>query len=160
MPRIELVTTMHAPADRVFDLSRSIDVHLESQQKCQEQAIAGRTSGLIGPGECVTWRARHFGVWLTHTAKITGFDRPRFFQDTMTQGVFRQFVHDHFFESDGRQTVVRDILTYQSPLGICGRLADALFLKNYLRRLLAERNRQIAEIAASERWRQILSAGD
>ena len=78
----------------------------------------------------------------------------------MTQGVFRRFVHDHYFESDGAQTVVRDILDYQSPLGICGRLADALFLKNYLTRLLEERNRQIADIATSERWRQILSEGD
>lgn len=147
---------MNSPIDRVFDLSRSIDVHLESQQESQEQAIAGRTSGLIGPGECVTWQARHFGVRLTHTAKITGFDRPNYFQDTMTRGVFRSFVHDHYFETSGAQTIVRDILNYESPLGICGRLADALFLKKYLTRLLADRNRQIAAIAESERWRQIL----
>ena len=37
-------------------------------------AVGGRTSGLIGLGEEVTWRARHFGVTQHLTSKITAFD--------------------------------------------------------------------------------------
>jgi hypothetical protein len=65
VPVIELNTTIAAPIERVFDLSRSIDLHANSASGTSEQAIAGVTSGLIEIGQEVTWRARHFGIWQT-----------------------------------------------------------------------------------------------
>lgn len=62
MGHIELVNHIAAPADRCFDLSRDIGVHQESMRFSQEVAVAGVTAGLIGPGESVTWEARHFGI--------------------------------------------------------------------------------------------------
>ena len=56
MTRIELVTSIKAPAERCFDLARSIDLHMASTSGTGEQAIAGITSGLIGLGQEVTWR--------------------------------------------------------------------------------------------------------
>ena len=46
-----------APRERVFDLARSIDLHQRSTERTREQAVGGRTSGLIGVDESVTWRA-------------------------------------------------------------------------------------------------------
>lgn len=63
MACLELTTLIAAPVERVFDLARSIDMHQDSMKGSGESAIAGVTSGLIGEGEEVTWRARHFGVW-------------------------------------------------------------------------------------------------
>jgi ligand-binding SRPBCC domain-containing protein len=83
------ITLIHAPLERCFDLSRSIDLHKVSTARTGEQAIAGVTSGLIGLGEEVSWRARHFGVWQQMTSRITAFDRPAYFQDTMVRGAFR-----------------------------------------------------------------------
>jgi membrane protein YdbS with pleckstrin-like domain len=48
MVRIELTETIAAPIERVFDLARSIDLHVKTAGRTQEQAIEGRTSGLIG----------------------------------------------------------------------------------------------------------------
>lgn len=62
MPIIEITTTVAAPAERVFDLARSIDLHMASTSGTNEQAIAGVTTGLIGADDEVTWRAKHFGV--------------------------------------------------------------------------------------------------
>ena len=62
MPIVKLVTDIRAPIERVFDLSLSIDMHKASMAGSGETAVAGVTSGLIGLGESVTWRARHFGV--------------------------------------------------------------------------------------------------
>src|SRR5215218_8887243 len=56
---IEMSTYIAAPRERVFDLARSIDVHQRSLEHTRERAVGGRTSGLIGLGETVTWRARH-----------------------------------------------------------------------------------------------------
>src|SRR5688572_21901947 len=86
MPLIELNTFIAAPAERVFDLSRSIELHTDSTSRTGERAIGGVTAGLIGAGQEVTWRARHFGVWQSLTVRITAFHRPTHFADAMVRG--------------------------------------------------------------------------
>lgn len=147
MPRIELTTMINAPIERCFDVARDIDVHVKSTRHTGEQAIAGRTGGLIGLGETVTWRAKHFGVWQTLTSKITAFAYPTFFADEMISGAFKSFSHEHLFEQVDEATAMRDIFVYKSPFGWLGKLADILFLKRYMTLLLQKRNQVIKEIA-------------
>jgi ligand-binding SRPBCC domain-containing protein len=157
MPVINLETKINAPLERVFDLSRSIDLHTKSTSKSSEQAIAGRTSGLIDLGETVTWQAKHLGVRQTLTSKIVAFDRPTHFRDSMQKGIFKRIDHDHFFEEiENGQTLMRDRFDYDAPLWILGKIADRLFLEKYMTRFLQERNRMIKEIAESEKWREYL----
>jgi ligand-binding SRPBCC domain-containing protein len=147
MPKIELSTLINAPIERSFDLSRSIDLHMESTKATSEQAITGRTSGLIGLGETVTWRAKHFGIWQNLTSKITRFEYPNYFTDEMMTGAFKSFKHDHVFSSVDGQTIMKDVFEYESPLGLLGKLANFLFLTSYMRKLLLIRNRVIKEAA-------------
>lgn len=137
--RIEVVTPIAAPIERCFDAARDLDLHLHSMKHTGETAVGGRTSGLIELGESVTWRARHFGISQHFTSKITAFDRPRYFQDSMTRGAFASFVHDHYFEPAAEGTVMRDVVELRAPLGILGSLAERLFLGRYMRRLIEER---------------------
>lgn len=76
MTTIKLETRIAAPALRVFLLSLSVDLHKASTKKTSEEAIAGVTSGIMGPGDVVTWRARHFGLRLTHTSEISRYQPP------------------------------------------------------------------------------------
>ena len=156
MARIELSYRIAAPPERCFDLSRSIDLHRVSTAATGEEAVGGVTSGLIGPGEEVTWRARHLGVRRTLTTRIVSFDRPRHFRDSMVRGAFRRFDHDHFFEPDGDGTLMRDVFDYHAPGGPIGRLAERLFLTRYMRRFLDERNRVVKQVAESDGWRAYL----
>ena len=150
MARLELVTLIRAPAQRCFDLSRDIDLHVRSMTHSGERAVAGRTSGLIGMGEEVTWRARHFGVMHEHCARISVFDPPAHFRDSMVSGRFRRFEHDHFFaESEPGVTLMRDVIDFASPLGPLGAIVDALVMKAYLRKLIATRNVVIKHAAES-----------
>ncbi|HEY7351975.1 MAG TPA: SRPBCC family protein [Terriglobales bacterium] len=110
--------------------------------------MAGVTTGLIGPGEEVTWEATHFGIRQRLTTKITAYDRPFHFRDSQVRGAFKRFDHDHFFQqSPGAETVMRDVFDYESPLGLLGSLADRLFLKQYMRSLLEWRNKLIKQVA-------------
>jgi ligand-binding SRPBCC domain-containing protein len=145
--QIELSTSINAPIGRCFDLSRSIDLHMESTKQTGEQAIAGRTSGLIELGETVTWRAIHFGIWQNLTSKITEFDYPNHFTDEMVSGAFKGFRHEHLFFAVNNQTVMKDIFAFESPYGRLGRLVNFLFLGRYMQKLLKERNRVIKEAA-------------
>ena len=160
MPTIRLTTHIAAPVERCFDLARSIDLHAHSLTRTGECAIGGVTAGLIGPGESVTWQAMHFGVRQRLTSRITAYDRPRHFRDSMVRGAFRRFDHDHHFEPDGHgQTVLRDVFDFEAPLGPVGRLAEATFLTRYMRRRLAERNAVLKQVAESEAWGAFLDVG-
>ena len=156
MPAIVLTTLIHAPPERCFDLSRSIDLHVASTRQTGERAVGEVTSGLLGLGEEVTWSARHLGVRQTLTSRMTAFDRPRHFRDSMVRGAFRRFDHDHFFAARGEATEMRDVFDFESPLGPLGRLVDALVLERYLRRLLETRNDEIKRVAESDAWRELL----
>jgi ligand-binding SRPBCC domain-containing protein len=139
MPTITVETLVRATPERCFDAARDLDLHVTSMSHTAERAVAGRTSGLIEMGEQVTWEARHFGIRQRFTAQITSFNRPRHFQDSMVRGAFRSFVHDHHFEPVACGTLVRDVLTFASPLGILGKFVDRLVMASYLRRLLEQR---------------------
>jgi len=156
MPIINLKIEINAPRWLVFDLSRSIDLHKISTEQTNEEAIAGVTSGLIGMDEWVTWRARHFGIYQTLTSRITAFEKPSYFVDEMEKGIFQYFKHEHIFQEIGEQTRMNDVFDYGSPLGILGKVADKLFLEQYMRRLLEKRNKTIKAFAESKEWKRIL----
>ncbi|HKO56037.1 MAG TPA: SRPBCC family protein [Thermoanaerobaculia bacterium] len=132
-------TWIVAPVGRCFDAARDLDLHMRSVAHTGERAVAGRTSGLIGHGEEVTWRARHFGIVQRFTSRITAFDPPRHFQDSMMRGAFRTFVHDHYFDAIDGRTRMRDVLAFSAPLGLLGLIAERLVLRRYMTRLLTMR---------------------
>ncbi|MEO8276668.1 MAG: SRPBCC family protein [Thermoanaerobaculia bacterium] len=142
-------TSISAAADRCFDAARDMDLHVRSVAHTNERVVAGRSSGLIGLGETVTFRARHFGIVQSFTSKITEFHRPTYFQDRMTKGSFRSFVHDHRFVESLGQTTMTDTVEFRSPLGLLGRLVDKLVLTQYLGRLLRSRATTIKSAAES-----------
>ncbi|MGN8551126.1 UNVERIFIED_CONTAM: SRPBCC family protein [Microbacterium sp. SLM126] len=142
-------TRTSVPVEELFDVSLSIDEHLVSMNRSRERAIAGVTTGHIGLGETVTWRARHFGIWFTMTSQITAIDRPSRFVDEQVHGPFRSFRHEHSFTRDGQTTVMIDTITLASP--VFGRLAERFVLVPYLRHLIHHRNRHLLARAASRR---------
>ncbi len=156
MPKIALTTIINSTIDICFDLSRSIDLHKISTAKTNEEAIAGKTAGLIGLNEFVTWEATHFGIKQQLTSKITSYDRPFYFVDEQQKGAFRSFRHEHIFEEVGGKVVMKDIFDFQSPFGIFGRIFNKLVLTNYLKQLLIDRNKVIKEFAEGEQWKLLL----
>ncbi|WP_127474451.1 SRPBCC family protein [Microbacterium sulfonylureivorans] len=133
-----IVTYSDHSAAELFDVSLNIDAHLASMADSGEGAVAGVTSGAIGLGETVTWRARHFGIWFTMTSRISEADAPRRFVDEQVHGPFRVFRHEHRFAEVGGRTRMTDTLTVGSP--VFGRLVERLVLVPYLRQLIAQRN--------------------
>src|SRR5690606_34016928 len=101
-------TVINAPIERCFDLARSIDLHKLSTEGTNERAVAGVTSGLIGKGQAVTWRAKHFGIIQTLSSRITEFERPYHFRDEMIKGAFKSITHDHIFKESRNITVMID----------------------------------------------------
>ena len=125
-------------------------MHQNSASKTNEKAIAGITSGLINLNETVTWKGRHFGIYLTHTSKITAMELCDYFADEMTKGRFKSFKHEHSFIEKNGKTVMIDNLMYETPFGIFGKIFDKLLLKKHMTNFLETRNAVLKNLAENQ----------
>jgi ligand-binding SRPBCC domain-containing protein len=158
MPVIRIETLIHAPIDRCFDLTRSIDLHTRSTGRTAERAIAGRTTGLMHAGELVTWRARHFGLTQNLTTCMAQLVRPTHMRTTLVRGTFARMIHDHDFRVTGEGTLMQDTFDFAAPLGLLGWIAEQLVVTRYMKRFLKERALVIKAVAESEEWKTYLSS--
>lgn len=156
MAIIRLTTEIAAPVERVFDLSLCIELHEAAMARTHGKAVGGVTTGLMTLGDSVTWRARHFGLWLRQTSRITAVDRPHHFRDSMVRGAFKRIDHDHYFEARNGATIMRDVFDFNAPLGVFGTVAERVFLTAYMRAFHLERNRVLKAVAESDQWRAYL----
>lgn len=156
MPTIHLTTFVAAPAQRVFDLARSIELHRKSMARTEETAIAGTTSGLIGLNETVTWKAKHLRKVRILKSKVTAMNAPLSFTDEMVDGDFKSLRHEHHFKRIDNGTLLIDIFSFETPYGGLGKIVERLFLTRYMRSLLELRNQTIKEYAESDKWKFIL----
>jgi hypothetical protein len=140
MIRLRLQTLIKAPADRCFDLARSIDFHIKSIPGSDEKAVDGVTSGLLNQGDSVTWRAKHFGKYRFLSSEITKMVKPCYFIDEMVKGDFKKIWHAHIFIECNGMTMMYDDFQYEMPFGIFGRAVSFFYMKQYMRKLLTQRN--------------------
>jgi ligand-binding SRPBCC domain-containing protein len=147
MTRIHLETRIAAPIDRLFELARSIDIHLGSMEHTGERAIAGVTSGTMNQGDTVTWEARHLGFTRRLTSHMAVVEPPHRFIDEQIAGPFAYFRHIHEFKACGDETLMTDELDYGVPYGWLGSCGDRLILKRHLRNLLLRHNAYLQRVA-------------
>ena len=157
MPTIHLTTFIAAPVERVFDLSRSIDVHKKSLAHTNEQAVAGTVSGLIKQDETVTWKAKHLGKIRVMKVKISSMMAPQSFTDELVEGDFKEMKHEHHFKAIKNGTLMIDLFSFESPYGSIGKFVNYVYLKRYMRKLLEKRNLAIKEYAETDKWKFMLN---
>ena len=154
MPIITLVTEIHAPIVRCFDLCRDLELHSRTVAHTRERLVGAKTSGFAELGDVLAFEAVHLGVRQRLTSRITEYERPVLFADEAMAGAFQSLRHLHTFVAVGDKTLMRDRLEWVSPLGILGVIADKLVLERYMTRFLVIRNRNLkayAENGESER---------
>ena len=157
MPTIHLTTFIAAPVERVFDLSRSVDLHKHSMSKYKEVPIGDTIYGLLNTGAEVTWKAHHLFKTRILKTKITAFDKPQSFTIEQITGDFSSMRHQHFFKPCDNGTIMIDIFQFESPYNTIGRIINKIYLTRYMRSLLEERNKTIKEVAEGNRWKNYIT---
>lgn len=146
--RFTMTTIVPADIEAVFDLSLTVEVHLDSFSKSQERAVDGVTSGVMALDDEVTWKARHLGRIWTMRSRISALERPDMFVDEQVKGPFARWHHVHRFTAiDERTTRMVDEIEMRAPLGILGRIAERIGLVWYMKRLMGTRNEAIVAMA-------------
>jgi len=136
----ELQTIIAAEPARAFHASLDIDAHLASMEASGEKAVSGVTTGIIGLGETVTWKAKHFGITWKMTSQITELEAPHRFVDEQVRGPFKHFHHEHIFDKVPEGTNMIDRISFDAPFGPLGDLTERLVLGSYLPKLITDRN--------------------
>ncbi|MFL5810788.1 MAG: SRPBCC family protein [Flavisolibacter sp.] len=158
MPYIHLTTFIEAPRERVFDLSRSIDLHKFSMKHHEEQVINGVMNGLMNINDDVTWKAKHVFRERILKIRITEMQRPDFFCDEQVNGDFLSLKHEHYFKTIENGTIMIDQFRYELKKNFITRLVNRIYLEKYMTRLLEERNAVIKSAAEGNQWKQFLSS--
>jgi ligand-binding SRPBCC domain-containing protein len=156
MPYIHLTTFIAAPIERVFDLSRSVDLHKVSMQQYGEVPVQGTTFGLMNQDETVTWKAKHLFKERFLKIKLTFSKRPYAFIDEQVEGPFKSLKHEHYFKPIENGTLLIDQFRFETGRGRLGALFSNLYLTKYMERLLEQRNKMLKEVAEKNQWQKYL----
>jgi len=157
MPFIHLTTFIAAPRERIFDLSRSVELHRASMKDYGERTINGKISGLLGKEDSVTWEAKHLFKKRIIKTVVTELKRPDYFIDEQVAGDFAMMKHEHYFKEVENGTLMIDQFHFESPYGRLGALVNKIYLRRYMQKLLELRNEEIKQVAEGNQWKQYLT---
>ena len=144
---------INAPIERVFLLSTHIEI---VRQSLGMRPVAGKTTGMVLPGDTVEWRGWKFGLPQMHTSIISGYDEPTFFQDTQLRGRFARFQHDHHMEWVDGYTLAYDKVKFSLPFGVLGKIVAKNIMVPHITGLLAHRFSVLKRIAEGDEWKSYL----
>ena len=150
-------TRVRAPAQRCFDLARSVPLHVDSARDIAARAVGGQCEGLSNEGDQTVWSARFFGLRFRMTTRAEHLTPPARFEDRLTRGLLQRFEHVYRFRPlpEGG-CIMSDELTVEAPFGPLGRLVEGVYLNRRMRRLVRRRLEHLRTVAESERWREYL----
>lgn len=137
-------------------MTKSLDLLKISTSKTNQEAIDGKTTGLIFLNEFVTWRTKHFGFTQNLTSIISDYERPFLFVDEQIKGIFKSFYRKHLFEQIGEKVIMKDIFIFTTTFGILGQIFNQIVLINYMQKFLIERNKIIKEFDEINKWKLVL----
>lgn len=96
----------------------------------------------MNTGTTIDYRLRVYGLPLHWTSLISTWDPPRLFVDEQIRGPYRYWIHQHMFEPQGKNTLVKDLVRYQL---IGGSIVHDLFVKRDLQKIFSYRQQQLLD---------------
>ena len=81
--------------------------------------------------------------WLS---EINHVDKPHFFVDTQLEGPYNLWHHKHYLKEVENGTEVTDVVHYQVPFGLLGRLLHPIIIKPKLDKIFEYREQHITQL--------------
>jgi ligand-binding SRPBCC domain-containing protein len=153
MITIRSTIQVKAPIERCFLLSLSAALR---QEAVGSEPASGRTTGLIGLNDKVSW-ANGLFAWGSRQENVVDVLRQDlFFREVSTAESAGRFEHDHHFAPMNDGTRIRDEIQCSAPTGLKGLLLERFFLRRRMTEYLKRRNAIIKQAAESDGWHRYL----
>jgi len=99
------------------------------------------------PGMIISYIVKPvLGIKTTWVTEITHVKENEFFVDEQRVGPYTIWHHQHWVKAIEGGTLMTDIVSYKPPLGILGRMANSLLIKDKLEEIFAYREKALIEI--------------
>jgi ligand-binding SRPBCC domain-containing protein len=138
MERIEQTVVIDAPIERVFHFHDDTQNLLKITPPNIKVTI--ETMGRPGLGYEVTLKIRQFLFFVMRWhVKITEYQPPILMVDEQVRGPFASWKQTRRLQMVNGKTELTDIVEYEAPFGILGRIADALIIRRQVNEMFSYR---------------------
>lgn len=103
----------------------------------------------VDVGTTISYRIRWLGIPISWVSRIDESERNRRFVDVQIRGPYRFWRHEHRFDERNGQTLMRDTVRYELPLGVLGTIVHRLVVRRQLRDIFEYRASRIKLLFAS-----------
>lgn len=101
----------------------------------------------IYPGLIIAYTVRPLaGIPLKWVTEITHVKDRHYFVDEQRVGPYSMWHHEHFLQPIDGGVEMKDIISYSPPMGVLGRLANALFIRKQVEGIFAYRCRALIDL--------------
>jgi ligand-binding SRPBCC domain-containing protein len=98
--------------------------------------VSGELPDSMYEGMIISYRVSPLlGIKTTWVTEITQVEPNRYFIDEQRVGPYKLWHHQHILEPTENGTLMKDIVSYQPPLGPLGALANRLVIKGKLKEI-------------------------
>ena len=99
------------------------------------------------PGQIIEYKVSPLmGIKLHWVTEITHVQDKEYFVDEQRFGPYAFWHHKHFLQATEEGVMMYDEVHYKAPMGILGRIANALFIKRQLKQIFDYRYEQIEQL--------------
>jgi ligand-binding SRPBCC domain-containing protein len=99
------------------------------------------------PGQIIQYRLTPvLGIPFRWVTEITHVKEGSYFVDEQRFGPYTFWHHKHFIYPTDNGVMMEDVVDYKIPLGLLGRLAHSLFVKNKVKQIFTYREKALNEI--------------
>jgi len=147
MRRFELIQFVPASIELVWDFFSSPSNLAKITPPGMGFIITSPIQSAMYPGMFITYIVSPVaGIKMNWVTEITQISRNNFFIDEQRSGPYRVWHHEHHFREVNGGVEMHDILYYQVPFGIIGKIVDYVFVKNKVKQIFEFRKRKISEL--------------
>ena len=107
--------------------------------------ILGASDSPVRLGTRIRYRLRLNGIPLRWESVISEYEPWRMFADEQVRGPYRFWYHRHLFRAVDGGVEVEDLVEYELPLGVLGRIAHAVLVRRQLRQIFEFRQQRMRE---------------
>lgn len=99
----------------------------------------------VREGTRIDYRLRLHGIPVRWASRITEYVENERFADEQLIGPYRSWYHRHLFQAVPGGVAIEDVVEYQMPFGVLGRIAHWAFVRRQLAQIFDYRARLIGE---------------
>lgn len=106
----------------------------------------------IYPGMLIEYKVSPLlGISMEWITEITHVNAPYYFVDEQRKGPYKIWHHEHHFRETPNGVEMTDILWYNIPLGVLGKLIDNLLVNRKVIEIFAYRKKKLEELFEAEK---------